>query len=450
MPTTPAAASRAVDALADVLGADVTVPLLSGETVRFANLDYAATSPALRSVARRVAEIQPLTGSVHRGAGLPSQLASSLYEQARRQVASSVGARAGDHVVFTRNTTDAINLLAACVPSTAGDVVVLDVEHHANLLPWARAGRGRRVLPHATTVEETLSRLQGALRERRTALVAVTGASNVTGEILPLDRIVALAHHVGARTFVDGAQLIPHRRIDLAATGVDYVAFSGHKAYAPFGGGALAGRADWLEAAEPHLAGGGAVTEVTATSVRWAAGPRRHEAGTPNLPGAVSIAAALETLDDLTDADGRDLRVGHEGLLREQLLLGLGALPGVRTYRIWEDCDDAVGVVAFSVEGFAAGEVGAYLSAEHGIGVRDGRFCAHPLLERFGAPEGVVRASVGLGSRQEDVGRLLGAVERLVRGGPEHRYVRRADGWGPASETRDLERWSAGAFGPAC
>ncbi|MGY2062379.1 aminotransferase class V-fold PLP-dependent enzyme, partial [Nocardia gipuzkoensis] len=199
-------------------------------------------------------------------------------------------------VVFTRNTTDSLNLLASCVP---GDTVVLDIEHHANFLPWTR--HGRRVVPAADTVEETIRRVVAELCAKPAALLAITGASNVTGEVLPLERLASIAHQCGARILVDAAQLAPHRRIDLRATGIDYLAFSGHKLYAPFGAGVLVGRRDWLDAAEPYLAGGGAVKQVSTTETEWACAPQRHEAGSPNVLGVAALAAACDALGSLDE-----------------------------------------------------------------------------------------------------------------------------------------------------
>lgn len=424
----------ATEPLHPVLGADLRVPLADGGDARYVNLDYAATAPALACVAERVNAVLPYAGSVHRGSGVPSRVASGVYESARETVALRLGAREDDHVVFVRNTTDATNLLAACVPAGRGDVVTLDVEHHANLLPWRRAACGTRVVAHAPTLQETLARVEAALAAAPTALLAITGASNVTGEVVPLEDVVAIARRHGARVFVDAAQLAPHRAIDLAASGVDYVALSGHKAYAPYGAGVLAGRADWLDAAPPYLAGGGAVLNVTVDDVAWATGARRHEAGTPNLAGAVALATALDALAELP-------LEAYEAALRGALLDGLEAIDGVRTLRIWSDADDAIGTVAFVVDGHAPGLVGAYLSAEHGIGLRDGRFCAHPLLERLDLPDGALRASFGIGSRGADATRLVEAIARLVAEGPRLSYTSTADGWAPTTDARDLAAW---------
>ncbi|GMA85916.1 hypothetical protein GCM10025868_11660 [Angustibacter aerolatus] len=223
-----------------------------------------------------------------------------------------------------------------------------------------------------------------------------------------------LAHRHGARVVVDAAQLAPHRRISLTESGADYVAFSGHRLYAPYGAGALVGRRDWLDRGTPHLAGGGAVVQVDVEQTQWACAPARHEGGTPNVLGAVALAAACEALGALPEAA---LEV-HEAALRERLVHGLTALDGVEVHRVFADDAPSIGVVTFTVDGVDAGLVAAYLSAEHGIGVRDGRFCAHPLLAHLGLDAGAVRASVGVGSRTEDVDRLVAAVAEPGRARP--------------------------------
>ena len=413
----PAAPTRS---LLPVVGADLRAPLAGGGDTRYVNLDYAASAPALQAVADHVAEILPTYASVHRGAGYASQLSTRRYEDARDTVARFVGARPDDVVVFTRNTTDALNLLAGCVPE-GGEVVVLDIEHHANLLPWQR--RAHRVVEAASTLAQTLSRLQVELARRPAALLAVTGASNVTGEQLPLGALAGLAHRHGARIAVDAAQLAPHRRIDVVAGEIDYVAFSGHKLYAPFGAGVLVGRRDWLDAAPPYLAGGGAVREVSVTATDWAPAPARHEGGSPNVIGAAALARACEVVAALPEGCAEV----HEAALRRRLLAGLDRIEGVRTLRLWPDSGSAIGVVAFTVDGHPARQVAEYLSAEHGIGVRDGRFCAHPLLSKLSADGGALRASFGLGSTADDVDRLLAAVERLVTEGTTGTYATSAE-----------------------
>jgi selenocysteine lyase/cysteine desulfurase len=431
----PTTRSAPTAPLAPVVGAEVRVPLASGGSVRYANLDYAASAPALQHVADRVAEALPYYSSVHRGAGWTSQVSTRLYESSRARVARFLGARPDDVLVFTRNTTDALNLLARAVPEDAGDVVFLDAEHHANLLPWRR--RGHRCVPVASTLERTIAALEEELSLGGVALLAVTGASNVTGEELPVERLAELAHRYGARIAVDAAQLAPHRGIDVAAWGIDYLALSGHKLYAPYGAGVLLGRRDWLDAAEPYLAGGGAVTSVTADGTTWASAPHLHEGGTPNVLGAVALAAACTALDELPPG----AREVHESSLRERLVDQLRQVDGVRVQRIWADSPSSIGVVTFTVEGWDAGLLAAVLSAEHGVGVRDGRFCAHPLLQRMGLGAGAVRASLGLGSRADDVDRLVAALVSLVTSGPRLRYHLVDGRWTPVGDPRALPSW---------
>jgi selenocysteine lyase/cysteine desulfurase len=424
-----------IEALLPLASDEARVPTLDGRWVRYANLDGAASAPALASVAARIAEVTPWYASVHRGAGYLSQVSTALYEEARRTIARFVGAREDDVAVITRNTTDAVNLLASAVP---GRTLIVDVEHHANLLPWQRSLHGATVVVGESSVEATLARLEAELVGARHALVAVTGAANVTGESLPLDRVVALAHEHGARVFVDGAQLLPHRRFSLAETGVDYVGFSGHKVYAPYGAGALVGRRDWLDDTPAYLAGGGSVSRVSLDEVVWAPAPARHEGGTPNLFGALAIAAAFDALEALDPVVWEE----HEQALRARIVDGLAAFPEVTVVRLWEDSAPPAGVVTFTVAGAEPGLIATYLSAEHGIGVRDGKFCAHPLLARLGLGDGALRASVGLGTSGEDVDRLLAGLRAFLdayaAGELEDRY-RIVDGlWGPTEDTRPL------------
>lgn len=401
--------------------------MIQGGQVRYVNLDYAASAPAMESVAARVNEMLPLYASVHRGAGYASIICTAAYESARTAVASFIGTGSNDVVIFTRNTTDALNLLASAAP---GPVVYLDVEHHANLLPWQ--GRRGRVVTAQTTLVATMSAISAELAREPAALLTVTGASNVTGECLPLPDLAALAHRYGARLAVDGAQLVPHRAVSMASTGIDYLAFSGHKIYAPFGAGVLAGARDWLDAAPPHLAGGGAVREVTPSTVTWAGSPARHEGGTPNLLGAVALATACQELSSLPS----DAAAAHERALTGLVQGGLAAL-GATVHTIWPDAADSVGIVSFSLPGTDAALLAVYLSAEHGIGVRDGRFCAHPLFARLGIDR-AVRASLGLGSSSEDVDRLLSAVEAFRTHGPSWRYEQAGGGWLPVPDTRPV------------
>ncbi|MFJ9027244.1 aminotransferase class V-fold PLP-dependent enzyme [Streptomyces sp. NPDC102274] len=425
-----------------VLGREVTVPLVTGGEVTYAALDYAASAPALQRVWDAVAAYAPYYGSVHRGAGYLSQLSTDLFENSRRTVAEFLGCRPGDQVVFTRSTTDSLNLLAAVVPAEC-EVFVFETEHHASLLPW----RDARVtyLNAPRTPGEAVATLERALAGRGSegpALVCVTGASNVTGELWPVRELAAAAHAGGARIVLDAAQLAPHHPVDIAELDVDWVAFSGHKLYAPFGSGVLAGRADWLRDAEPYLAGGGASRKVArradgGVDVEWHTTAARHEAGSPNVIGVYAIASACKTL---TDA-GFDALVAREQRLVARVREGLAGVPEVKVLSLFGEDAPRVGVLSFVVEGWNSSHFAAALSAEYGIGVRDGLFCAHPLVRTLldsdpqdpgecGAPEAepgerslnAIRVSFGAGTPDEHVDRFVRAVRELVTDGARWNY----------------------------
>ncbi|MGW1198344.1 aminotransferase class V-fold PLP-dependent enzyme [Streptomyces sp. NPDC002536] len=407
-----------------VLGCDVRVPLVTGGEVPYAALDYAASAPALQRVWDDVAAYAPYYGSVHRGAGHLSQLSTDLFETSRADVARFLGCRPGDQVVFTRSTTDSLNLLAAVLPADCR-VFVFETEHHAALLPW----RGAQVtcLDAPRTPEHAVEILERALADRAPygpALVCVTGASNVTGELWPVRELAAAAHAHGARIVLDAAQLAPHHPVDIAELDVDWAAFSGHKLYAPFGAGVLAGRADWLRDAEPYLAGGGASRSVTrrpdgALDVEWHTTAARHEAGSPNVIGAYALASACRAL---TEA-GFGTLVAREQRLLAAVRAGLAEVPEVGVLSLFGADAPRVGVLSFVVEGWDSAEFAAALSAEYGIGVRDGLFCAHPLVRALlgGGPGGcgggasAVRVSFGAGTPDEHIERFLRAVRELVR-----------------------------------
>ncbi|MEI8332969.1 MAG: aminotransferase class V-fold PLP-dependent enzyme [Chloroflexota bacterium] len=453
-----------------LVGADVEVPLVTGGGRRYVNFDYAASAPALQAVADGIAQALPWYSSVHRGAGFKSQVSTELYERARESVRAFFGARGDDAVIITRNTTDAINLLASALPEGA-TVLAFAVEHHANLLPWRHGTRHGRVryLPVPAGPDELLGTLEAALREERgggtapdgTAragagpiLVAATGASNVTGEIWPVSRIAALAHAHGARLMVDGAQLAPHVPIDMAGDGIDYLAISGHKLYAPFGAGALLGRRDWLEETEPFLWGGGAVRFVTLRDVLWAPLPERQEAGSPNVIGAIALGIACETLGEI----GMDRVAEEELAFHARARERLAAIPRLDLYRTWSFDLPHIGLLTFNLDGYDHSHLAAILSAEHGIGVRHGCFCAHPLilhllhideaaasairddLRAGGHPAmpGAVRMSFGLGTTEAEIDTAGDALARIAAEGPRWTYRQsRATGeWEPDPDPR--------------
>ncbi|GGN15613.1 cysteine desulfurase [Lentzea pudingi] len=423
-----------------VVGADLRVPLVTGERVTYANLDHAASAPCLQEVRDAVDELLPWYASVHRGAGFASQVSTRVYEQARDRVRRFVGAHASDAVVFTRNTTDSLNLLARSVPKNTA-VVLFDSEHHAALLPW-RGPNVQRV-PAPSSSGAAIVALDRALAAAPVGprLVIVTGASNVTGELWPVAELAKVARRHGARIALDAAQLAPHRPINARELGVDYIVFSGHKIYAPFGAGVLVGRADWLQQAQPYLVGGGATSKVTdhgdRLGVAWSAVPERHEAGSPNVVGVHALAAACEILSRHWEQT-----IAHEQELLARLQEGLRTIPGFRELAILTDADK-VGVVSFTISGFDAGFLAAALSAEYGIGVRDGAFCAHVIVGRLvkqvgSHEERAVRASIGLGTTAEHVDRLVAALRALVTEGPKWTYEQRDGRWVPQDDNRTL------------
>ncbi|MFG1623288.1 aminotransferase class V-fold PLP-dependent enzyme [Kribbella sp. NPDC049227] len=433
----PTVARLSTGSVPATVGSDLLVPLADGRVTDYANFDHGASAPCLESVRASVEAALPSYASVHRGNGYASRITTQWYEQARAEVHAFVGARADDQVIFTRQTTDALNLLAHVVPADA-TVIVFESEHHAALLPWPAERTVRLAAPSSPT--EAVTNVADALRAAPEGprLVVVTGASNVTGEIFPIAEITAVAKAHGARVCLDAAQLAPHRAVDIEKLDVDWVALSGHKLYAPYGAGALIGRADWFDAADPYLYGGGATTAVTGDTVVWATGPARHEGGSPNVIGAIALASACAAITKHRDAIEQ-----HERSLLARLRTGLAQLSGVTTYSIFAEDADRVGTVCFTIAGLNSTLVSAALSAEYGIGVRDGKFCAHPLVGHLlaGSPEHgtAVRASLGLGTTREHVDRLVNAVRTLATSGPRTEYEDTAHGCQPVDDPRDLQ-----------
>jgi selenocysteine lyase/cysteine desulfurase len=353
-----------------------------------------------------------------------------------------VGARSDQIAIFVRNTTEAINLLAASMPP-GSRILSSPYEHHANMLPW-RSRHEVEMLPFVAGPESLLEATERSLVAARRSidLVAITGASNVTGETWPLERLAELAHAHGAELLVDAAQLAAHRPIDAAAMGIDHLAFSGHKLYAPFGAGALVARRERLERVEPLLQGGGAVAAVRVGDVRWAALPGRHEAGTPNLVGAVALGAAC---DFLTHTSMRSVAAA-ERPVGERLRSGLDTIPGVRRLQAWPDgTTDLIGTTTFVVEGRRSDLIAAALAAEHAISVRSGRFCAHPLVDELTCrachhERRAVRASIGLETTAGDVDTFLAALADLAQHGPRFSYRHDPDSGRPVP-VQDVRDW---------
>ena len=466
---TPDASTSPADPVAELIGSGQLVPCLDGVDRPAVELDQAASTQALPEAAARVAEFLPWYSSVHRGAGFRSRQATAAYEDARRAVLSFAGRDPdGDDVaVLCRNTTEAVNHLAYRLRLAPSDVVVTTVvEHHANLLPWGRVAE-RRYVECATDGTFTLQDVEAALDAGpKPALLAVTGASNVTGWLPPIDAIIESAHLRGIPVAVDAAQLAPHRPLPTKA---DYLAFSGHKLYAPFGSGALIGPRSTFETGDPFLAGGGAVDLVGLDEVVWTAPPDREEAGSPNVVGAVALHAAIDTLE----AIGWERIAAHEHALVDRLRQGLAAIEGVHLLGPAVDSGiETLPVAAFTIEGMHHALVAARLSAEYGIAVRHGCFCAHPYVVRLlglgdvavdayrnevlsgdhrNVP-GAVRASAGLGTSGEEIDTLLAAVADLSGGLPAPVAYEQDVGTGDYFPVTDLPGWrdAARELGASC
>jgi selenocysteine lyase/cysteine desulfurase len=416
--------------LAGLIGDGLTVPCVDGEERPYLSLDAAASTAALTDVAVAVQEFLPWYSSVHRGAGWKSQLATAAYEEARDAALHFAGRETRDDVaIICRNTTEAINHLAYRLRFHPDDIVVTTVvEHHANLLPWARLARRRYVEVDADGTF-TAADVATVLDEGPTPrLLSVTGASNVTGWTPPIDEIIDMAHARGVPVLVDAAQLAPHRPLPRAA---DYLAWSGHKMYAPFGAGVLVGPRDTFADGDPFLAGGGAVELVDLDEVVWTDPPEREEAGSPNVIGAVALHASIDAIKGI----GWPGIVSHDARLASRLAAGLGDIDGVRLLGPSASC---LPVATFVVDGVPHALVAARLSAEHGIGVRHGCFCAHPYLMRLldladsdiaayrqavrqgnrRQIPGAVRASASLSTSDADIDRLVKAVREIATGAP--------------------------------
>ena len=444
-PLTPVAVD---DLRQQVVGVGQQVPLRDGSMRPYVNFDNAASTPAFRYVRDQVVDFLEWYSSVHRGAGYKSLVSTQAYDKAHEMVGDFVGADPDtDCVIFGKNTTEAVNILVSSVNLSPEDVVITTaLEHHSNDLPWRPGATVAYAMPNedGTISLETLAELLDRYADR-VKLVATTGASNVTGFLPPIYDMAALAHDHGAKIFVDCAQLAPHRAIDMGAPGsrnrLDFVAISGHKMYAPFGTGALIGaREDFAEGA-PAQRGGGTIEIVTLDEVHWAAPPGRYEAGSPNVVGAVALAASIQVLS----ATGMDRIAAHEKELTSYAVRRMVELDGVTLHgsRDPDRVEDRLGVVPFTVDGVSHGKVAAILSMEGAIGVRNGCFCAHPyVLQLLGisGPEyhaykervlsgdrstlpGLVRVSFGCYNTREEIDWLVEMLERITAGDYQDDYV---------------------------
>jgi selenocysteine lyase/cysteine desulfurase len=434
------ASTPAVDFRTRIVGIDHPIPLLDGRRAPYINLDNAASTPAMKDVMDAVERFLPYYSSVHRGTGFKSRLSTVAYDEAHDVIARFVGADPETNaVIFGKNTTEAINKLSFRLGLGCDDVVLTTlIEHHSNDLPWREHATvvHVRATPEGRLDEDDFDR-QLAAHRGRVKLVAVTAASNVSGFIQPVHRLARKAHDAGAWILADCAQIAAHARIDVKPDDdpehLDFVALSAHKMYAPFGTGALVGRRDVFMTSGPEYPGGGTVDIVTPDEVYWAGLPDREEAGSPNVVGAVAMAAAASALMDV----GMDAISAHEHELIVYALQRLGEVPGMTIYGETDPAraGEKVGVIPFNLEGKSHFLVAAILGYEGGIGVRSGCFCAHPYVVHLlalseGEQEewrrqmlsgdksnmpGMLRISFGCYNTIDDIDRLVEMLQRIAR-----------------------------------
>jgi selenocysteine lyase/cysteine desulfurase len=422
----------------NIMGIDTLVPVLDGSRVPYVFLDNGASSPSFRHVLEVMGEFIPFYSGVHRGTGFKSILSTKVFDEAHRIAGDFVKADLESNtVIFIKNTTEAINKLANRFDWNEGDVVITTLmEHHSDDLPWRKyakvihVGVDDKGYLDMTQLHDAFARNKDKVR-----FLAATGASNITGIINPVHEMAELAHANGAYMFVDAAQLAPHRAIDVLPDGnpghIDFIAYSAHKMYAPYGTGVLIGPKDYFSTGDPDMVGGGVVDIVELDFVAYSAPPAREEAGSPNVPGAVALAAAIHMMQSV----GMDTIAEHERRLVSYAIDKMKEVRGMHIYGPVEESElaDKVGVISFDIDGVSHAKVAAILSAEGGIGVRNGCFCAHPYVKRllqfdetaskdFTAEilagdrtnlPGMVRASFGCYNNIDDVDRLVTMLHRI-------------------------------------
>ena len=396
------------------------------------NFDNAATTPPFKRVMKKILETSEYYGSIERGDGQKSLYCSDLYEESRNYLLKYFNAPEDIYTaIFVANTTDGLNMLSNILINSKDDIVITTrMEHHSNDLPW----RGKCNLKYVEVREDgrininDIEELVDKYRER-IKYITITGASNVTGYINDIKRIAKLIHKYGGKIIVDGAQLVPHKRVSMcqedSSENIDFLVFSGHKIYAPFGSGAIIGLKESFNMNPPDSKGGGTVDLVLDDREIWLNTPEKNEAGTPNLFGAVAIMEAMKEVERI----GFDTIEKNEKELLKYIIDGLKDLSRVRLYADNENINDRLGILVFTIDGMSYEEVGEKLSEVRGIGVRQGGFCSHPYTRRVlgiadnelqnyisknGVP-GLVRVSLGIYNTKKEENIFLETIEYLCR-----------------------------------
>jgi cysteine desulfurase/selenocysteine lyase len=349
--------------------------------------------------------------NIHRAVHQLSERSTRAYEEGRVKVQRFIHAAAAREIIFVRGTTEGINLVAQSYGRThigSGDEIIISaLEHHSNIVPWQilceQTGAVLRVIPINDSGEVQLDEFERLLNSR-TRLVAIAHISNALGTIVPVRKIIALAHRRDVPVLVDGAQAAPHMKIDVQELDCDFYLFSGHKLYGPTGIGVLYGKANLLEEMPPYQGGGDMISSVTFEKTTYNSLPYKFEAGTPNIEGVVGLAAAIDYLNDL----GLDSIGAYEG---ELLAYGTKRLAQVEGLRIIGTAREKAAVLSFVLEGVHPHDVGTVLDAE-GIAVRTGHHCAQPVMERFGIPA-TTRASLAFYNKREEIDALVEGIEKV-------------------------------------
>ena len=347
--------------------------------------------------------------NVHRGAYTLSQAATDHYENARHTVARYLNAASDDEIIFTRNVTSSINLVAHCYGraflNSGDEIIITHMEHHANIVPWQllreAIGIELKVIPIDDAGNLLMDKFEELLSPR-TKLVSVTHISNVLGTVLPVKEIIRLTHVHGARVLIDGAQGIMHSRVDVQDLDVDFYAFTGHKLYGPSGIGVLYGKKDILNSMPPYEGGGDMIDQVTFEKTTYRETPARFEAGTPAIVEAAGLAAAV----DYVESVGIEHIAAHEKALLDYATAKLLAIEGLRIYG---EAQDKAGVISFTMEGVHPHDISTIIDS-HGVAVRAGHHCAQPLMDRFDLAA-TARASLGMYNNEADIDQLVEALE---------------------------------------
>ena len=376
-------------------------------------LDNGATSQKPQSVIDAIVEYYTTTNSnVHRGVHTLSQQATDGYEGARAKIREFINAGDDKEIIFTRNTTEGINLVAHSYGrhniGAGDDIIVSNMEHHSNIVPWQmlceKTGANLLVVPIDDTGELVMEEYKKMLSSR-TKLVSITHVSNALGTILPAKEIVKLAHAQGAPVLLDGAQAVPHMPVDMQELDCDFYVFSGHKLFGPTGIGILYGKAEYLETMPPFLGGGEMIKSVTFEKTIYADLPYKFEGGTPDIAGAVGLGAAIDYVNNL----GFDQITAHED---ELLRYGTDALSAISGVRIIGTAPHKAGILSFVMEKAHPHDIGTILD-EQGIAVRTGHHCAQPVMQRFQIPA-TARASMAFYNTKEDIDALVKGIDRVL------------------------------------